>query len=215
MDSAVLTPSREQALVALRHIADHGLGAAAPGFETRADSARAGISLLFELITSEIDAALADTEAQVAAGNTPDHRKVLEAIYLPYLALIYHPQLGFTAFRFASRLLTEADGEIQAAINESVAPLAMRTLLLLQAALPHIPGEVVAMRTFATVTLVVHLSSDLAAMTDSPFGDLYLPVPGLLFSRLFDFLGAAVSAPETEPDGSLDQRLKALSKKWM
>lgn len=163
----------------------------------------AAIALMHHESAADRGARLDALEDRMRRGQAIAAREVLEALYLPYLALIARPEFGLKAAKFVSRVLVEADANIQAIVNRSVQPEALRALPLLAHALPGVPLEVLALRLFATATNVIHGAGDLAALGDSPMGNLGAAPPALLLHRLFEYLTAAVSAPATDPPAAM------------
>lgn len=157
----------------------------------------AALNLVFAEASSAQEPLLAALEERARQGRPVSVREVLEAGYLPYLALLSRPDYGPAAAKFASRVVVESDAEIQALLNRLVSPLMWRTLPLLRAALPHVPEEVLKLRIFITVTNVVHGAGDMAAVQNSPFGDLSGGNPLSVLHALFDYMSAALAAPAT------------------
>jgi AcrR family transcriptional regulator len=138
---------------------------------------------------------LSALEDRVRFGRPVSAREVLEAGYLPYLALLSRPEFGPTAAKFVSRLLVESNNEIQAILNRTVSPMMLRALALLRAALPQIPEEALKLRMFISITNVIHGAGDFAAIQNSPFGDLSGDNPLAILHSMFEYITAAVSSP--------------------
>ena len=148
-------------------------------------------------------------EARVAEGRPISVREVLEAAYLPYLALLMNPAFGPTAAKFMSRLLVEADEELQGIINRTVGPYFMRSLSLLREAMPHLDEETMKLRSLITVTNVIHGAGDLQALQNSPFGDVSGGDPLNTLHQLFEYMAAALAAPATPLTPAIQARMAA------
>lgn len=164
-------------------------------FGTKLAMLDAAVSMIWSEVHPAQDVGLKDLECRMQAGEPVGVREILEAVYLPYLALLQHPEFGTTAAKFLSRLLVESDAEIQGLVNRTVEQQMARILALLLYALPAIPPQVLVVRLFITVTNVVHGAGDIKALTDSPLGDLTGGDISTFTPLLMDYLTAAVSAP--------------------
>jgi AcrR family transcriptional regulator len=164
-------------------------------FGTKLAMIEAALALVWSEVAPGQQLGLDALEAQVAEGKSLTARAVLEAVYDPYFALLERPEFGLTTAKFVSRLLVESDADIQALLNQTVATQMLRVLMLVSQALPEIPAEVLATRLFISVTNVIHGSGDLAALGNSPLGDLYGGNTQIFARHLFDYLAGAVSAP--------------------
>ena len=164
-------------------------------FGTKLAMIEAAMALVWNEVSPGQKLRLDALNAQVLEGKQLAARDILEAIYRPYFELLERPEFGLPAAKFVSRLLVESDAEIQALINQSVAPLMLHMLMLMAQALPEIPNEVLATRLFITVTNVIHGSGDLAALGNSPLGDLFGGNNERFIQQLFDYLTGALTAP--------------------
>jgi AcrR family transcriptional regulator len=199
-------------LAAIRLIAEHGIhgaslrainvaagsrnsSAAHYHFGSKHSMVEAALAAIYGEVSGPQDRLFAALEERVAQGRPVGVREVLEAAYLPYLALLSTEDYGLPAAKFVSRVLVESDTEIQAVLNGLVAPAMHRGLALLRYALPHVPEDVLKRRLFITVTNVVHGAGDVQAVQNSPFGDLSGDSPLDMLHVLFEYLNAAVSAP--------------------
>ncbi|MBI1319872.1 MAG: hypothetical protein GC168_13160 [Candidatus Hydrogenedens sp.] len=156
------------------------------------------IDAALSTVYAEVDAGqaplMSDLELRVSQGRPVGVREVLEAAYLPFLALMTRPDYGPAAAKFFSRILVESDDQLQAVLNRLVAPMMLRCLALLQSALPQVPEPVLRRRLFITVTNVVHGAGDMPAAANSPLGDLTSGNPLEMLHELFDYMTAAISA---------------------
>ena len=199
-------------LAAIKVIAEHGVeGASLRAINVAAGSKNSSAAHYhFGNKLSVLESALELIYAEVARGQGPlfdaleerarqgrpvGVREVLEAGYLPYLALLTRPDYGPVAAKFVSRILVESNAEVQVLLNRLVSPMMHRTLALLRTALPHVPEDALKLRIFITVTNVIHGSGDIAAVQNSPFGDLSGDSPLHTLHVLFEYMTAAVSAP--------------------
>jgi len=158
---------------------------------------KAAVESVYEQVLPQQEAGLGALEARLAAGeHGVSAREVLEAVYQPYFVLLLSPEFGQVSAKFISRLLIESDAEIQGLLNEMVAPQMLRVLYLLEAALPDLRREVLAVRLFVTVTNVVHGAGDFPALLNSPLGDLSGGDRAGALRRMMDYIVAGVCAPD-------------------
>lgn len=173
-------------------------------FGTKLAMVEAALATIHQEVARGQEPLMAALEARAGEGRPVGVREILEAAYLPYLALLSHPEFGPTAAKFMSRILVESNHEIQALINGLVAPMMYRCLALLQTALPHVDEHTLKIRLFISVTNVIHGAGDIAAVQNSPFGDLSPDSPLTMLHALFCYLTVAVSAP-AEPLTAADE----------
>lgn len=155
-----------------------------------------------------------ELEVRMSRGERITAREALEAAYLPYLALIMHPSFGFTAARFVSRILVEADAEVQAVVNEVVSPRVARLLPFLTHALPGVPQDVITIRLLVTVSNVVHGLGDFPAIWGSPYVSTSGKPPIEFVHRFFEYVSGAAAAPVTEMEGNLTQTVDEILHFW-
>lgn len=169
----------------------------------------AALHLIYAEVARGQDPLFSALEARARQGRPVGVREVLEAGYLPYLALLTRPVYGPVAAKFVSRILVESDSDIQAVVNRLVAPMMHRTLALLKTALPHLSEAALQLRIVITVTNVIHGAGDIAAIQNSPFGDLSGDSPMNTIHNLFEYMTAAVSAPYVPLAPSDEARMSA------
>ena len=166
-------------------------------FGNKAALIEAGLRQVMAQVSAAQEPLLAALEERVRFGRPMGVREVVEAVYLPYFALLTTPGFGPTAVKFISRVLIESNEELQAIVNELVSPIMQRCLVLLRAGAPHVPEEALKLRILITITNAVHGAGDFAAMANSPFGDMTGGNPTALLHGLFDYIAAAIVAPPT------------------
>jgi AcrR family transcriptional regulator len=166
-------------------------------FGTKLAVVEEALALVYAEVSKGQEPLLKALEERAAQGRPVSSREVLEAGYLPYLALLSRPEFGPPAAKFVSRILVESDEEMQNVVNRLVTPSMHRSLALLKHALPSVPEDMLKLRIFMTVTNVIHGAGDIAALYNSPFGNLSGDNPLQILHALFEFIDAAVSAPPT------------------
>lgn len=172
-------------------------------FGTKMAVIQAALETVYAGVARGQEPLLSALEARAAQGRPVGVREILEAAYLPYLALLTQQTYGPFAAKFISRLLVESDDALQSLINRLVAPMMLRCLALLTIALPSLPEDVLKLRLFVTVTNVVHGAGDIRAASNSPLGDLTGGDPMAMLHGLFEYMTAAMSSP-TMPVGPAD-----------
>lgn len=178
-------------------------------FGSKAALIEAGLRHVMAHVSASQEPLLAALEERTRFGRPVGVREVVEAVYLPYFALLTAPGLGPTAVKFISRVLIESNDELQAIVNELVTPIMQRCLALLRAGAPQVPEETLKLRILITITNAVHGAGDFAAMSNSPFGDMSGGNPAVLVHGMFDYLTAAIVAPPTSFTAADEARMAA------
>jgi AcrR family transcriptional regulator len=179
-------------------------------FGTKLAVLEAALSAIYAEVWRGQDVLFTALEERAGQGRPVGTREILEAGYLPLLALLARPEYGPHSAKFLSRILIESNDELQSVLNRLVSPMMHRCLALLKTALPQVPEHTLKLRIFITVTNVIHGAGDLPAVSNSPFGDLSGDNPLDMLHTLFDYMTSAVSAPP-EPFTPQDEARMAMT----
>lgn len=156
------------------------------------------------------DELLSDLEARREGGAPYEIRAVVEALSLPFIALMLSPAYGPSACRFIARLTLEADSAIQDILNREVASFVMRGALLLQPLLPRVSPDVQIFRILMLPTNIIYGTANVEVFYDSPAGNIAPEPPVALVERLLEFLEGGITAPCPGIAPDLADRVAAL-----
>lgn len=122
-------------------------------------------------------------------------REIVEAVYLPYLGLFYHPDYGSQGLRFLSRLIVDTSPEGRVVLNRLTQPMAEELFELLAPALPKIPENLLKMRILFSLINLINGASDAFSLQRSPFGDMSYEDSLELASDFLDYIVAGLTSP--------------------
>jgi AcrR family transcriptional regulator len=128
----------------------------------------------------------------VEAMPQPGPRDVLQAVFLPYLALTREPAWGPWALRFMAHLHTDNTPEIAAIVNRRFRLDLERIERQLQRALPRVPPDILRLRLTFSMTNLIHGTAEIELLRNTPFGDIR-PDNTKLFHYFLDFVEGALS----------------------
>jgi len=144
---------------------------------------------------------------RVQQGETFTLRDVLEALCLPFLTLMLDPAHGPAACRFMARATFEADENIQAVMNEIMAPQIAEGARMLHELLPDLPLPVLIFRVMMVPVNVVYGTADVHVLYNSPMGNVAPEPPVEIFQRFFEYIEGAMTAPWSNADAHLADRI--------
>lgn len=134
-----------------------------------------------------------------AESETLTAREIIDAAYLPFFGLFYHPDYGVRGIKFLSRLIVDTAPDMRVVVNRFTTPLAEEVYELLVDALPDVPPRLLKARILFSLINLINGSSDAFSLSYSPFGDLSYENPLELANDFLDYLVTAISAPPTAP----------------
>lgn len=169
----------------------------------------AALRHVFEPVVAKTVAQLEALDQRAAAGEEVTVRMVLEALSLPFLSLMIHPDYGPDACRFVGRFMFEADDTMQQQLNGIVVPMVSRAAPALAACLPHLPPDVVVMRLMLLPLTIGFGPTNAAVIANSPLGNLMPQEPIEVVHRVLEYLEGALTQPSTPHDPELAARMAA------
>ena len=144
------------------------------------------------------DPLMASVRARQSSGDVAP-REIVEAGYLPFLALFYHREYGHQSIKFLSRLIVDTAPDMRVVVNRFTEPFAREMFDMLTVALPEIPPQLLKARILFSIINLINGSSDTYSLAYSPFGDMTYENPLELASHFLDYMTAGIAGAPGAP----------------